>query len=344
MRVSDQKQIEFLLFIQRILEEGQFVSTYKFALLQAIANISVERGAVDSPLVIDSRQLAEQFVRLYWRQTNEFRGHFLLQNNGDQAAILNLIKHASDHHNGSIVQLSKNEQPWKTLISNVAIKVVEMPLWRLQIVANENAEFLYTRGQRNNQIVVSAEIAFCFRQFYSLVIELTQSAWTNFVRSIRANHEVIGADGELNEFLFGADRAALAKYAGILAEFQSGHCFYCERQIPKGAENVDHFVPWSRYPSDLGHNFVLADSRCNNQKRDRLASTTYLAKWAERNKEWGDHLSNAFAGNNLPHSIEASGKIAYFVYERAERTRALVWSPPRELQTLDAGWRTVLSI
>jgi hypothetical protein len=35
---------------------------------------------------------------------------------------------------------------------------------------------------------------------------------------------------------------------------------------------VDHFIPWSRYPADLGHNFVLAHDRCINAKSDYLAA------------------------------------------------------------------------
>jgi hypothetical protein len=35
---------------------------------------------------------------------------------------------------------------------------------------------------------------------------------------------------------------------------------------------------------DLGHNFVLADSKCNSQKRDRLPACDHLAAWAERNR------------------------------------------------------------
>ena len=35
-----------------------------------------------------------------------------------------------------------------------------------------------------------------------------------------------------------------------LREMQHGRCFYCERVLP-AAVAVDHFIPWSRYPSDL---------------------------------------------------------------------------------------------
>lgn len=43
MSVPENEQIRFLLNIQRLLTEGQFTATYKFALLSALADLSVER-------------------------------------------------------------------------------------------------------------------------------------------------------------------------------------------------------------------------------------------------------------------------------------------------------------
>lgn len=38
------QQIKFLTNIQRLLAEGQFVATYKYALLLALADIAIESG------------------------------------------------------------------------------------------------------------------------------------------------------------------------------------------------------------------------------------------------------------------------------------------------------------
>ena len=65
---------------------------------------------------------------------------------------------------------------------------------------------------------------------------------------------------------------------------QKGVCLYCQQPLPMRAQ-VDHFIPWSRYPADLGHNFVLAHRGCNNAKSDYLAAEHHLAAWAERNRE-----------------------------------------------------------
>jgi 5-methylcytosine-specific restriction endonuclease McrA len=97
------------------------------------------------------------------------------------------------------------------------------------------------------------------------------------------NLEVLGETADLNEFLFGSERAALAVVRPVLPDIQQGLCFYCNHGIIGDTAHVDIFVAWARYPVDLAHNFVLADSRCNSKKRDRLLACEHLAAWTERN-------------------------------------------------------------
>jgi hypothetical protein len=98
------EQIRFLLYVQRLLAEGQFTSTYKFALLSAIANLCVEKweNAGAQFLEVDARDLAEQFINIYWRQSIPFRGVILKQNTGNQAAIINEIERARNAAAGSL--------------------------------------------------------------------------------------------------------------------------------------------------------------------------------------------------------------------------------------------------
>jgi hypothetical protein len=45
---------------------------------------------------------------------------------------------------------------------------------------------------------------------------------------------------------------------------------------------VDHFVPWSRYPDDTLDNFVVADNSCNGFKSGSLAAADHLTRWTLR--------------------------------------------------------------
>ena len=64
-------QVQFLFKIQRLLSEGGFVATYKFALLLSLAELAVERGDdTTEHLDLDTLDLAEKFVG---HKPSEFR-------------------------------------------------------------------------------------------------------------------------------------------------------------------------------------------------------------------------------------------------------------------------------
>ena len=66
-------EIEFLRKLQRLLNEGDFVATYKFALLNALADLSLERSIEeDGSLRVPLRAIAEKFIEYYWRQARPY--------------------------------------------------------------------------------------------------------------------------------------------------------------------------------------------------------------------------------------------------------------------------------
>lgn len=63
------EQIRFLVKLQRLLDEGLFVASYKFALLLSLADLSIEKGDDSgSPLTVSTDEIAEKFIQCYWRQ------------------------------------------------------------------------------------------------------------------------------------------------------------------------------------------------------------------------------------------------------------------------------------
>jgi hypothetical protein len=70
---APEEQIRFLINLQRLLSEGLFVATYKYALLLALADIAVESGGDDDgPHEISTRRIAEKFICYYWRQCSPY--------------------------------------------------------------------------------------------------------------------------------------------------------------------------------------------------------------------------------------------------------------------------------
>jgi hypothetical protein len=61
---TSEDQIRFLVQIQRLLNEGLFVATYKFALLQSLADIAIEQGDdSEASLAVSTDAIAEKFIR-----------------------------------------------------------------------------------------------------------------------------------------------------------------------------------------------------------------------------------------------------------------------------------------
>ena len=101
---------------------------------------------------------------------------------------------------------------------------------------------------------------------------------------------------------------------------------------------MDHFVPWSRYPTDLGHNFVLAHDRCNGAKSDFLAAENHLAAWVERNRQQQVELHERLVGAALPCDPSATMQIARWVYQQTEKANGQVWVVEKVLRHLDPNW------
>lgn len=108
--------------------------------------------------------------------------------------------------------------------------------------------------------------------------------------------------------------------------------------------HVDHFVPWMRYPVDLGHNFVLAHSRCNAQKRERLPSYDHLAVWVKRNVAHGDEITNALQKGGIVAKLAISNRITHWVYAQTEAANGLTWLRKDEMVPLEKRWRDLFAL
>ena len=344
-----ERQVQFLFNVQRLLSDGSFVATYKFALLLSLADLAVERGDdTTESLSLDTRDLAERFVALYWRQvlpwvqTGQGPSGRLHQATGAGAAILNLVAAAHVRFHGSLARSRRDKAASNRLVSGVARTIEIMPLWKLQTVGPDRLDFLYPNVGRGKRLRLHGEAVYCLRRFRDLVGDMAEAAWVRFVRQLPRNHALLGGGPDLREFLFGCDRTALGAARSLLLEVEGNRCFYCASPI-RGEPAVDHFIPWARYPLDLGHNFVLADARCNGLKADRLASFEHLERWCARNArpDW----TTALQDQMLPHDAARTGRVAAWAYTQAEAGGATVWQRGRDgLVGLDPRWRGVLAL
>ena len=321
-----------------------FVASYKFALLLSLADLSIEEGNDSgSSLTLTTDAIAEKFIQYYWRQVVPYPSSgkigVLKQNTGRQAAVVTLLGAARGTHGDSLASVMKQTTLWKKLRQEISGVVRTMPLWKLQTVGRESLDFLYEKAGTGRTIELRPGVAYCFRKFHPLISDLVRGAWLRYVR--QQNLDVLGEAADLNQFLFGGERANLAVVRPVLIDIQRGRCFYCNKPLLPPSTHVDHFIAWARYPIDLGHNFVLADTRCNSQKGDRLPAYVHLAGWAERNTQFGDQIGNAMKERGIIAELTVSNRVAQWAYELTAHANGLTWLRADELVPLAAAWRTL---
>jgi len=342
-----EEQLKFITNIQRILDEGAFVATYKFALIMSLADYAVENGDDSgAPLELTTCNIAEGFVEYYWRQVVPYaHGNMqasvqvLKQGSGNQPVVLSRIIEFHKRYNGSLSNARRDVKAWNPLKNKVAATIAQMPLWRLQVLGHSIVPFLYEQHGSGNIINLQPGAVYNFRRFYDLIRNLVQGAWIRHVRIL--NVTVLG-ESDLAEFLFGAERTVLPGLRAILKDVQSDKCFYCKGELRSGGD-IDHFVPWSRYSLDLGHNFVLAHSACNNSKRDFLAALSHLEQWHYRNQLHGKSLGQEFDARSILHNLGATEKIAFWAYSQAETSGSNLWLRKDDVLPIDQSWRNVLT-
>lgn len=342
---SPSEQIAFLRSFQRLLDEGSFVATYKFSLLHAIADLCVLRGDESgAALELATSEIADHFIRLYWPQVIPFmardEGEILRQSTGRPARIVSEVREAHERYDGSLASLQRYGPEWTRLLRSVQRTVEVMPLWKLQTVGADRLEFLYSNVAGGHSIRLEPGVAYCFRAFYPMLVDMIQGAWSHFIQ--RHNPQLLEQVTDLRSFLFGSERAALQAPRALLRDVQGGRCFYCVRPIDARGD-VDHFIPWRRYPLDLGHNFVLAHVRCNAKKSDLLAAEEHLQRWVERNRTFGAALADGFDDARVQHHLPSTLRVANWAYHQVQAAGGQVWVQESELRPLSQRWVGVLA-
>ncbi len=320
----------------QVIDEGRRVATYKLALLMALidacATNSDELGAAPSEL--HTRELARHVLRLYFPHARAYLGvgrserFELRQISNQRSAVMNAVQrqHLVAQNSGlrslRAVQATHPAE-YERCLDEVERTFARYPILRLQVVGAEYRPFLYDVdwGESITLGALHADGGGIVRfrpgasdqllRLAPLLRPLIELHWVRMVASLNG----LDVEGDrLHEHLFGANRVAFpqALRSGLL-ELQDGRCFYCDERL-RTRVDVDHFIPWSRWPNDAIENLVLADA-CNGHKRDHLAAADHATRWATRLVEQRsdlDELANAARWLSEPDRTRAIGRSTYF--------------------------------
>ncbi len=327
-----QEQLKFLNQVQYLLQNGRSTTTYKYALLMSLVRLSIEKGDNSGKaLFLSADDIAEKFIEIYWQQSRPFQFEsdqpFILNqhsNRNQQAKIINLINDVYPKPT-TLVSLQRNPKQWQALKNSVINTVLSNPIERLQEISGKTVPFLYHPNHANKQgLLLLPKVMYSLRQFSNLIEELCQKKWMDSILLYKKNEHLLNGIQNLQQFLFEYDRNQLTKIAPILKDIQENHCFYCNKTIT-GKQAVDHFIPWSMYPSDTGHNFVLADHACNSDKSNLLADIPFYERWKKRNDIHNNVIQTEIEPLGFITNLHDSNSIAKWAYDHARESQYQLW-------------------
>jgi HNH endonuclease len=357
MNAGDLDAIALAERVLSILEEGGFSATYKLALFTAILDLCIEKTSVHGspPDTLTTRQLADKVVELYWNHVTPYGGIGTLRQgggHGEQATIVSRIERAraqwADAQTDTPYR-GRQVHPveFRQLVDFVEWKLIEMPVPRLQVLGRQEDRFLYqynwprdvrqsavkdyqrgTASGFDNRLLLRPRVAEHLVRLNGILRPLFHRAWAVMVARMNKLPEA-----ELERFLFGSERTSLEAVRGPLRDLQNDRCFYCDGGIG-GRADVDHFIPWSRYPDNGLDNLVAAHPRCNNSKRDFLAAADHVERWVQRTHRRCDDLHALARDAGWPRDTGRTGAVAAAIYLRLPASTPL-WRRPDEFVPIE---------
>jgi 5-methylcytosine-specific restriction endonuclease McrA len=325
---SAEEQLDFLTKVQRLFNESDFSSTYKYALLITLTNLAIEMGNDDGKVLnIDSRLVAKRFSEIYWPQIREYsagvrgtKSGILRQNKGGQAEIITTLLEIQGKTGQDNFAIITEQKIWGQKLSRIIRTIWENPVFYLQ---DQNDQFIYEYSPDRRFLTLKSNAVFSLRQFSDYIIQYAKQGWIDHIKQNRLNHEIIGPKDDIESFLFGSNRSTLSKITPILLEYQNGKCFYCNKSVINNSD-VDHFIPWKKYPRDLAENFVLSCPACNRSKSDMLAAACYRDQWmkmAVNNKDRSEEI----AKNGFISDKECCIRVASWAYANSDFSKSNLW-------------------
>ena len=347
------------LLLERILgiiNEGKRAATYKLALLLALIDAAV-MGPENQ--YVETAQIAESVLRLYFPQVGPYTTL-----DGSAVDLRNMTAKSSEFVR-TITDLRTlgTRSSFRTLDqirTNLpddyvkAMKTVEYvfkinPIPRLQNVGDSSVPFLYTYSTLNaedgkkdvhrsgDRIEWLPGVAQRLVVLGPALRPLIEQHWMADV----ARWSKISTEAEnLRQHLFGQERQRFpSSLREGLSELQEGKCFYCGGNF-SDQRDIDHFIPWARWPNDAIENLVLADN-CNSQKSDSLAAMTHLNRWMERNSVHAVKLSDLADQTGVVSAPERSLALAKSTYKFLDENSPL-WLTKKEFEF--RGWLEISAL
>ena len=265
--------------VQNLLRDSSYTTTYKFALLRTLCDLSVELP--DNTSSVPLQKIAERFIHLYWRQVQPFtlpNEDTCLNIKQGSATIINLVRGYVRDCDGRLGNASHHNR-MRDYSNAVA---TQLKRYVVRLLQGEN-EFLYSWQLGQDTIQLFPGVLSTLRRFHTLLCDLIDGAWTRWVE--RRNIQVRSSDA-LRNHLFGFERENLESVREPLIQLQKGLCFYTGEKLSRGerGNHIDHFIPWSLARHEALGNLVVCTAKENSKWSATLKPARDRTRLETRNR------------------------------------------------------------
>lgn len=303
--------------IRNIVVNDSKSSTYKVGLLRSLLRIAEGHpGAVlertNEHVVIPLGLVAFYWLKLYKPLIDQHG----LQQNSDAKKGLGFIKpngwqkltdySANDFHVGTTCSHLASGAAFVRTLKDIAMTIRDMPAKYIQLPNSEESVFdVVYRSTRKYPEQLTLDMAFfeSFGQFcipthiwdtltrFSVWIEPALiNEWANLILGYKSTKaRKISRMQVWNALMQTDDQRITQRVRDRVTSLQKSDkvvCCWSGSTLVKDAFDIDHAIPFSRWPNNDLWNLLPSKSRVNASKSDKLASTRKLKESRERILHW----------------------------------------------------------
>ena len=288
-----------------ILRHGAKDNTYKFAMARALIEVCHKNADGRGPLTVEYKELAEMFLKYYWRQVHVFhiRQHHHPKKEAEVAkAIRDMWGPRMDGKGGGgargrrpTLDFGKVNKCEKECVSERILctvfgserskKGIVVPRFQKVRIGKswEVAKKFYDYDDQKKAITINEDSRRFFAKNHAILHDEVTFVWAKYLD---------GANGGLPGLLAKVEaartrplrNAACMKAAREMFLGGGEECFYCGCRLDRKTIQVDHFIPWSFIFDDQLWNLVPSCSCCNGRKSNLLPDADAYGMLVERNE------------------------------------------------------------
>ena len=280
----------------RILDQGAKDGTYKFALARALVELCGERDAGSArPREISYKELAERFLRYYWRQECVFHIRQSFQAKPESLVVRGMRGKWGDRgirDDFDRLDARDKEEVCEQILCNAfgsarSRKGIVVPRFQKIKVGPcvEEIQMFYEWDDSEKRITVRDD-AFKFLQSHRLILQSAVThKWARYLErtngglpNLIAKVECVGGLPARNSARMREARRALYR--------DGAECFYCRCTLDRRAMRLDHVIPWSFIFDDPLWNLVPSCTACSGRKGNALPDCDAYERLVRRNEEY----------------------------------------------------------